>query len=193
MRPFILVDLDECIYDFVGALRTWLIMQWGKDPRDLPPPQTWNFASEWGLTMEEFHTACHEATTAGFLFLHGSPLPGTVEALTRLRHYGRVFLVTARDFGEAGSARRNTMMWLTRYGIPFDGLVFTSEKHELGADYALDDKPEFFHLLEDHGTTVFLRDQPWNRDLSWAPRVHSITEFADRVEYLERVYCDHAA
>jgi len=174
------VDLDGVCYDFTASLRHYLVTHEGYDHADLPgggaddPDTTWEFYKDcWGLTTEEFLTACDRGVDAGIVFGHREPFEHTVETLERLREKGhRLHIITSRSFGTR--SHHNTSDWLERHRVPFDSLVFSDHKTIIRPDVMVDDYEKNFRAFMDLGIPCLLYDRPWNRHIpDSGMRVHS--------------------
>lgn len=153
------VDLDGVVYDFVEALRHYLVTVHGYDPARLTPPTTWEFYPEWGMTAEEFLDHCTTATDTGWMFCTGEPIPGSKEALDTLRSEGHtIHIVTARNFGNFSEI--NTRGWLDQYGIPRQSLTFAHDKSIIDADIFIDDKPSNVDKLRAANKNAWLLKDP---------------------------------
>lgn len=155
------VDLDGCVYDFVGALRTWLCSNHGMESDWLPDAQRWDFFEDWGLTAPQFLQHCTESVDAGHLFRHGWPIHGAKRALDTLRAEGHTLhVVTNRAFGRRSV--ENTEAWLIEHAIPFDSLTFAADKTTVRTDAFIEDNVENHLALRAAGVKSFLLQRPWN-------------------------------
>ena len=179
-RPRVGLDLDGCFYDFAAALRHYLVICHGYTPEELPDATRWEFYLDWGLSLEEFLTLCHQG--ADFIFTTGHVMPGAREAAFDLYEAGfELHVITDRSFGTPGVSRRATERWLVREFIPHHSLTIAADKTAIWTDYMVDDRPENYDALAAAGTQVYLLDRPWNRHHHVPRRVHSMAEFAAAV------------
>lgn len=172
------VDLDGVLYDFPGSMRAFLTEGLYDRPEDLfPEPTRWEFYEDWGYSQDEFHQLVLQGCTAGVVFTHGDPYPGTVEALRRLVDAGHtIHIVTHRP----AYAHTATKEWLWAHDIPYDTLTFSGDKTSVPTDYFIDDKPENYHALVPTTTRVMLMGRPWNQGVA-ARRAESMDHFVDAV------------
>jgi 5'(3')-deoxyribonucleotidase len=182
------VDLDGVVYDFVGALRDYLVEVHSYDPAHLKSPTTWAFGPEWGLTEEEFNHHCDEATDAEWLFVYGDPIPGAHSAISYLREQGHsIHIITARNFGTKSES--NTRIWLDRHNFPRQSLTFAHDKTILDADIFIDDKRSNIDGLNAAGKYArLLKDPvcPDRKDSNGHPfLVESWQHFVETVDELD--------
>lgn len=160
-RLNVVVDLDGVVYDFVGALRSWLIAK--GYPKVGAEPQHWDFP-EWGIPPERIELECMEAVAAGHLFWTGTAVEGAAEVLRAIRIEGHTIkFVTARCWSGSVEA---THAWLATQGIEYDGIVFVRDKACVAADLYLDDAPHQIVALRSAGRRAVVFDQPYNRAIS---------------------------
>lgn len=153
MAKNLIVDIDGCLYDFVGALRSY-VTEIGV-VKDAPDPKTYYFAEEWGLSRPSFNYEYQRFVAGDGLTCRG-PEPGAVEALSAAKRLGfKVIIATAR--GTTGDpifdrkARTDTVGWLNWNGVPHDGLAFLDDKRPLilAADAVIEDKPDAVEFAAD--------------------------------------------
>lgn len=187
------VDLDGVAYDFTSSLRHYLITHEGYDPERLQggdtedPNATWTFYKDcWGMTTEEFLTACDRGVDAGVVFLHGEPFEDTVETWKKFRSDGRrLHIITNRSFGTR--SHHNTSEWLERHGVPFDSLIFSSHKTIIQPDVMVDDLPDNQQEFLSVGVPCYLYTRPWNMGMEdHGYRVGSWEEFSSVVDWMAR-------
>lgn len=183
----IMVDIDDVVVPWFETVIAACTRLWG-DPES--PCVSWEMWRHWpGRTREHWGDAVITATHVDGLYTTVDPLPGSVEAINRLRWYGhRVHIVTARGFMENGqNIRAWTKDYLATFGIGHDSLTFSKNKvsaqRDLGVefDHAIDDGVHNFTALLEAGVNVRLQDAPHNRHVETDRRVHSLWEFANDV------------
>lgn len=87
----------------------------------------------------------------------------TVQSLRDAHH--SVTIITRRTLGSHPDAAR----WVHEHEIPYDALVFTGRESKLTypINILVDDHPGIIdHALRYPTKKIYLRDQPWNRDLN---------------------------
>lgn len=159
------IDLDGVVYDFADSLREYLLHAGLRDAADMPEPLRWEFYEDWGYSVEEFLDHCHAGVDAGFVFRHGRPFPGVLEAFQRIRAAGHtIHIVTDRSFGTvAGGSQAATSEWLQAHGLFYDSLTFTADKTIVCVDTMVDDKLANYDALKAVGVAVYLLTRPWNK------------------------------
>lgn len=175
------IDLDGVCYDFGASVREYLIHAGVKFRHECPEPTRWEFYEDWGLSLEQFLTACHRGVEAGIIFTHGDPFPGVAEAFGRIKDAGHtIHIVTDRSFGKAGASERATRAWLDQHGLAFDSLTFTTDKTVVRLDFMVDDKLANYDALEAVGVEVWLLTRRWNAaDPAPRRRVLDLLHFAE--------------
>jgi len=97
------------------------------------------------------------------------------EKVNMLREYGKVDIVTVRPKNQI----ENTKRWLAYHKITYDDYRLVPEgmnKSDLDYDIFIDDSPLNARRIMKLGKTIFLYDQPWNRELNGCIRVRTLSE-----------------
>jgi phosphoglycolate phosphatase-like HAD superfamily hydrolase len=179
------IDIDGCLYDFVGAVRRYRVQVYGLDQATMPPARQWAFFTDWGMSLQEFLADVHAGVEAGVIFGEGDPLPGVVDALGALAGAGHsLHLVTDRgSWGSPGRALELTHAWLEAHGVPFDTLTIAADKTTVPCQVFIEDRPENFTALRQAGVDAYLRSWPYNEHVPTPPgrRVADLTQFARAV------------
>ena len=152
------IDLDGVLYDFIGDLARYVSVTTGRPLSELGPAVSWDFyADTWGYTKREYHRFVTDAVANKAIFMDLGPLPGSKQAIRRLRKLGHtVHIITARGFGP--NARPLTCWWLDAYQIPHDSLTFAVDKRVIDVDFMLDDKPANVDDMREVGCAAYLLD-----------------------------------
>lgn len=102
--------------------------------------------------------------------------PEAGRATRRLRAAGhRVVIATSRT----PDTEQATRAYLTSHEIGFDDIVFTSDKHLLGADIIFDDNPQTLSLCRGAGMRVIRRPWPYNAEHDDLPAATRVSDIAD--------------
>jgi 5'(3')-deoxyribonucleotidase len=182
------IDLDGVCYDFTESLRTYLIEHRDFAKEALPDTTTWNFfEDDWNMDLETYLGLFADGVDAGVVFLHGPPHEGCVEVLEKLRADGHRLNIVTHRMSAGTKPVHNTIDWLQREGIPFDGLTFDSDKTVVNNDIFIEDNVDNFLSLEHAGVRSFIMDRPWNQYLDTKYRVYSWYEFYSRVDAINRL------
>lgn len=183
----IMVDIDDVVAPWFETVDRLCAEAW--DPEGtLGPCNVWSMWSHYGRTQEEWGAVVESAIAHG-LYTTVEPIPGSVEAINRLRWFGhRIHMVTARGFmANARNIRRWTPEYLQAFGAGYDNLVFAKDKVkaqqalDLTYDYAIDDGGHNFAALAEAGVNVYLCDAPHNREIDTPKRVSSMWSFGNIV------------
>lgn len=183
----VMIDVDDVIVPWFETVDRRCVEAFGYDG-SRGQCNVWSMHDFYGRTREEWENIVIQATVDG-LYTTTEPLPGSVEAINRLRWYGhRAHIVTARGFMQNGeNIRRWTREYLSNFAIGHDSLTFAKDKVEameaLGTvfDYAIDDGVHNFEHLQQAGVNVYLQDAPHNRSFETDRRVWSLWEFSNIV------------
>lgn len=167
------IDLDGVCYDFAGSVREYL-----NHPH--PDPERWEFYEDWGLSLDDFLTVCHDGVDAGIIFTHGDPYPNVLDAFKIIKGAGHsIHIVTDRAFGQNGASPAATAAWLARHGLDYDSLTFSADKTVVKLDVMVDDKPSNYAALQAAGVDAYLLTRPWNQQVPNAQRVLDLLHFAE--------------
>lgn len=184
-RPLhLMIDIDDVLFPWADGIHQ-RCQDYGL--HDGIPYTGWHMWEDYGVDKEDWIEVVTRATHDGFYL--EPPIPGAVESLRGLAKDHYVHLVTARGFMRLGDQIREwTRQWVERYNVPHVTLTFAKDKvqaqHDLGVqfDVAVDDGPHNYEALDSAGVLVYLHDQPHNRHLDIERRIHSMGEFAHRVQ-----------
>jgi len=172
------IDLDGVCYDFAASLAEHL--RRGGWAGNATPAERWEFYEDWGFSLEQFLTHCHDGVRAGIVFTHGDPYPGTRDGWEAIRAAGHsIHVITDRSFGGPGASEGATLAWLDRHGLTFDSITFAADKTIDRPDVMVDDKPANYRALTAAGVQTWLMDRPWNKHVTDAPRVTDLSHYAE--------------
>ena len=113
-------------------------------------------------------------------FRDAPPLPGAIEAITRIGRRHRVVIVSSKfDW-----AIPNSLAWLADHRVPAREVHFLWDKTLARCDIYLDDAPHQLEELRDGvpDAVVCRMVHPWNEPVAGVVDVHSWTEFEAVVE-----------
>lgn len=161
------VDLDGVVADHTRRFRDILADIRGVDPESYPLERSWDFA-EWGLAPGEYSDLHRVAVMDYDMLRTMDVIPGAADALWRLSDAGVwIRIITHRLYVNWGhdKAIADTAAWLDIHRIPYRDICFLGAKPEVEADAYIDDAPHNIEQLRDHGNTVIIFEQPYNRTL----------------------------
>lgn len=161
-------------------------------------PTSWYPYEEYGITRKEWWEVLHQGTISGDLYSAPEPSVEAAFAISDLRahiHNGalprRTVLVAITARGETFAhdethpwmrdlIQEQTHLWLHRWALEFDEVIFTADKgaHEL--DYLIDDSAGNVRSVIAHGGAGFLLDKTWNRDVD-LPRIETINDYVEAI------------
>ena len=177
------IDLDGCVYDYVGALRHYFAATSGVDPASVPPVTQWEIWACWGITEREFWQLAADAITEGEVFLSGDACPGAIEALFDLVERGHeLHVVTARR--RELDAISQTIYWLQQWNVPFKSISFSSDKTLLQLDAFVEDNLDNAKAIDAADGFAILLDRPWNADPFFVGRA---ADWADVVRIVDHI------
>jgi hypothetical protein len=172
----IAVDLDGCLYDFVGTMREWLVTR-GWDREQMPDPTDYYLHHAWGITNDFLHAEITESMRAGVMFRSGTPMRDGTHGARVLGEQGHHLLInSARRLKGAGPlAKRSTMLWLREQGVHPDDIyladpVKSEDKLKPNFDLLIDDHPGNIAAALEAGRSAVLLDRPWNTVYTDIPR-----------------------
>lgn len=182
----IMIDMDDVIVPWFDTVDAGCRAAWG---HDFPPCTNWHMWEHYGRTEEEWVDIVIQATQTG-LYHTVEPIPGSIEAINRLRFDGhRAHIYTARGFMSNGQEIRDwTVDYLENFGIGHDSLVFAKDKaaamreNGLHFDFAADDGMHNYRNLSEAGVEIWLVSAVHNSLEVVERRVDSLWEFAQIVE-----------
>lgn len=195
------IDLDDCIYDTEPEMCRILLAEYGYNaPRDCY------------LTPENTDGLLPEILTSAS-FMASTPLRKEFEKcegyFNRMRtHWARVArfqFVTHRGYHEQGPEL--TRKALCRDKLQHMEIVYLDPKvHSDKMAWLLKNQPQYDHILFDdrpchnfeHGTSegadsVYVMDQPWNRDARYGGYPNRITCASGMVTVIDRAIHNHVA
>lgn len=112
------------------------------------------------------------------LFLNALPFSNIAEDIKTLREYGKVYILT---YQKGVKNKTLTLQWLEKYGIEYDGILFTKDKTLVNGDYVIDDND--WNLIGTNTRNAILVDAPYNKDTDIKNIIsHSSCESVTRVE-----------
>lgn len=188
----IAIDLDGCLYDFVGTMREWLVTR-GWDRESMPDPTDYYLHHAWGITNDFLQAEMKAALQAGVMFRTGTPMRDGTHGVRVLGEQGHHLLVnSARRLAGAGPlAKRSTMLWLREQGVHPDDIhladpVRSEDKLKPSFDLLIDDHPGNVRAAIDAGRSAVLLDRPWNTTYTDMPRATYAEIITDPYRYVQR-------
>ena len=160
------VDIDGVLADHTGAFRQIVARLQDRPLESLPLDRSWDFR-EWGFAPGDYEAMHRVAVLEHHMFRDMDPMEGAAEALWRLSDSGVwIRIITHRLYVNWGHQRAvsDTVAWLDTNQIPYRDICFLGAKPEVEADCYIDDAPHNIRSLRDHGNTVIVFDQPYNRE-----------------------------
>jgi 5'(3')-deoxyribonucleotidase len=134
-----------------------------------------------------------------FFKLHGPELfrlsdsvDGAVDAVNRLRKYGKVIIIS---YQKSAENKIDTIEWLEQHNVKYDGICFVKDKSAVHTDYLIDDNDwNFLGCNADKGVLI---SAPYNMDKNLEDilinsncfemsRFSSLSDFVDWYEEEER-------
>lgn len=183
----IMVDIDDVIAPWFDTVDELCAIAWNR-PDLRGKCNQWSMWEFYEREKDEWVEVVESAIAHG-LYTTVDPIPGSIEAVNRLRWFGhRIHMVTARGFmANAENIRRWTPEYLQRFGAGYDTLTFAKDKvaaqEALGVtyDYAIDDGGHNYEALNEAGINVHLCRAVHNAHLEVERRTGSMWDFANMV------------
>lgn len=143
-RPVIIVDLDNVVYDWVGAMAQWLDLNGVIDKQTAVDSYSqWAVWDDWDIPKGEFIRWWRLGIEKGWVYGMGPEIPGARTAMWQLSDMEwHIHIVTSRltKFGLHDKIAENTANWLREHNIPYRDLSLVSDKHRILAEAIVDDK-----------------------------------------------------
>ncbi len=148
-RPLVLIDMDEVLFAFLTAVNAYYNEHFGKG-LTLADYTTFSLSEVWGCSIDEANDIVHSFLLQDLR--HLEPMPGSLEALDRLRQEFRLAVLTAR----VGLLEQATRLYLLHH-FPdhFENIILAGHRFfgsfyqpkyqvalELGASAIVDDNLE---------------------------------------------------
>ena len=175
-RKTILVDLDNCVYDWVAAMAGWLrdngAAQGKSHGMMMRAYKTWEVWEDWGIPKGEFIRWWRLGIEAEEIYAKGPLIRGAREALWKLSDAEwDIHIATNRltKFGLHDKIVENTVSWLRDNNIPYRQLSFVSNKHRIIVDAIVDDNEDNIDWSGEYHGQAFL-----------FPANHNANKFIDR-------------
>lgn len=188
----IVVDIDGVIADTAGAALERLNLRDGTDWRhhDI---KGWNHKLGYTDIGKEIISVLR--VDAGLHCV--KPIFGAADALWYLKKYFAnlwITIATSRQNDNNGIMRQNTFLWLRKYLITYDVLMFAdaSNKGLIDADIIIDDNPISVVEFSRSGRPGLLFDQPWNWEFEASPPITRVHSWDDIILFLKDYALDIA-
>ncbi len=144
----------------------------------------WNAWEDHGLKTGEILRIMDEAYIQKLV---GPAEPNLGQSLSRLRNHGnKVIIITKRT----PKSHPAMVEWIHEHRIPYDGLILCcNEDNKLSypIDCLIDDHPKGpENAVEYPDKKIFLRDQPWNRNIELVPNVQRVQSIKEVVDLLQK-------
>lgn len=178
--PILGLDIDDTSGKYLKALKQYIIEEEqekafaGMTPDEIDThfPEMRSYDSfEWSVIdgdREKFKKYHGDAVERG-LYANIEPFPGLAESLWKLKreHDFRIFVITSRFVNPGQNAKviTDTGLWLDKHGLPYDDIMFTSNKVNVLADVYIDDSKHNILPLQEAGRNTIVYDRSYNREL----------------------------
>lgn len=183
-------DYDEPVFPWYDYAHDVSVAA-GLTTMEQDPPTMWDPTTVYGCTLDEWYEVINQEVLKGPAGMYGRPVkPGVVADMYRLKNRGvEIHLVTARgQFGSYGDRIKElTHDQIVKEKMPVAGVHFSTDKYQtikdLGLDYFIDDRVEYYQQASRAGARSFLLDERWNQGYATRPgrRVYSTRQYVDRI------------
>lgn len=156
-------DLDGVLYDFGASVVRYLKSKGLSYSFTGEEPCCWDFYKHWDMPLEYFIDVCNEGADAGYIF-SGPARPNARHIVQSVRDAGNyIVIITDRKFGTTPKVSEEaTRQWLWSHQIPYDELIFSSDKTIRPTHIFIEDKLENYDALAETYTKPVLVSRPWN-------------------------------
>ena len=196
-KPTIAIDIDDVLSDWGD-----MIIQYFCDVKGIylePSQTTENWSKMLGVSDEQGRIEFAKFATSDYVTKKLKPLPGSYEALKRLKSKYQLVILTSRSIW----LRDTTLDWLNKYfkdifdEVYFSG-VYDNDKdldtcasltksdklRGIGVEYLIDDQPKHANAAVGLGVKALLfGDFGWNRDTKILPGVVRVTDWGGVADY----------
>jgi len=179
-------DIDGVLRDFDTSWKD----KWEKEFGTRPGPngkwgQIADAGLEQGLSPEESYDLVFRTWGYEVMF-NAQPYPGAIWGLKKLYiDFGVTFvaLVSAQYTPET---RKATTHWIRRWGLPYDGVVYTENKAAVKANVYIDDKSATVRELSERypNARLFCPKRVWNENEEIPEQVEFVSGVEDVAEVL---------
>ena len=183
------IDLDGCGARFVEGFSHYCHLVTGRPRADFEEAQVWEFWTQWGMTKDEWLLHFNNFIKDGW-FARLPVEEGFVRVMGELRAAGhKVYIVTTRGTNIYApstvkhQAKIDTIEWLQKHEVHYDGLLFTTEKEMINCDIFVDDSTKHLEDIQKAGKIAVAFDQTHNQDWD-GYRVNSWDKFRDAVQQM---------
>lgn len=205
VKPVVAIDIDGTLGDYHGHFQAFAEAYLGvesiEEYNGSVPHREW-FCATYGVDVSTFRTIKLAYRQGGMK--RSMPLfaraPGLVRAI---RDAGaEAWITTTRPWEKFDRVDPDTRFWLSRYGIPFDGLIYDDDKMTVLAErvdpdrvvFVLDDLVEVLVEADRLFPTAaaVLRRANSNRDVSWSLSVDDLGVAAEMaIAHVQSWHIDH--
>jgi 5'(3')-deoxyribonucleotidase len=187
MKPVVALDIDGTLGDYHGHFLRFA-QDWYGRPMPLAEDNPGLPLHKFMKTSKSTYRRCKLAYRQGGL-KRSMPVYGGASELTRhIRKHAEIWICTTRPYLSHNNIEPDTMEWLRRNRIQYDGVLYGQHKYaqliqEVGLERVLlvvDDLAELVVDARRRGLLAVIRDQPYNRFWEHGARVYSMEE----IQYL---------
>lgn len=181
------VDLDDTVFRYVDGLKEYLRDNHHYVKRFRQPTSYDLAESGWFTSYEEFKKLHGEAVEAG-LFTELKLMKDSRRVLRDLQKNGyEINVVTSRfvNHGQHQKVVTQTAQALDDRFIPYDNILFLSDKTRFLADAYIDDAPHNIESLTRAGRTVIAFNQPYNIN---TPTHYRVDNWCELRETLKKMF-----
>lgn len=179
------LDMDEVLYPLMETYCRLSNLQTTQSAYD--------FYTEHGISREAFIENYNNLIMEKNLLNIGTIDKVASDAIKSLKDDGyQIVICTVRGVGHphevSSAAESQTIDWLSRNGVDYDELWFTSNKTDARTSCFFDDYILHYETLErEQGCIPWLFDRPYNRGFRSCRRISSFSQLRRAVEWSRRV------
>lgn len=158
MKKRLLVDIDECLREFVQPVLSIYNLCWNESVKF---DEITSYKMETKLTYLQTHEGFKSFVKKFKDHIYTKevkPFKTVIPTLKKLRNNYEIVIVSSTfDFG-----RKATREWLNFYKIPYDKIIFTNNKSRYKGFAMIDDCTD--NLNNSKAQFKICMDKPWNQD-----------------------------
>lgn len=160
------LDLDECIFNYLGGFRKYLEAQGYKIPKE--QPNTWNLGDAGWVADEHEFKAKHEEAVSNGLYSNLELLPDAQETIWDFVRSGyESNIITSRFVVNKQHLLvvKQTAEAIEKHELPYSNIMFQKNKNRFIADGYVDDGPHNIEALKECNRFIVKMNQPYNTHL----------------------------
>lgn len=158
MKDIIGIDIDGTIRNFLASLENVYDKYYPNNGRK--EVEEWDLSKFFPIGKEiwKFIYELHPNE----IFLNALPYKGAKQFINWAKDKYRIKIITAQP---DENSKNLAFLWLLKYNIYYDEIVYTYNKHEQDFTFILEDSPIHIPKINNVGKNVVCIKREWNKDV----------------------------